>query len=240
MSGQHDVLTDVDRYAPGMKEQLANLRAALASGMPRRGWKVGINVPEVLSHLKLSHSGVGWLRGDRIYESGAQLNPRAGDVFAIEPEIAIRLAHDLSAGASHDDALASIAGVSPAFEVVNYTRPKGGLDEIVAHAFFHEASVIGPLFPLAKATALGECWPVLTSEGRECPKARADLVPKDLADHVLFVAAFLEFFGESLGEGDMILSGSYTASAVDASKPLDLSADFGPLGSIQVSIGPAT
>lgn len=46
-------LADFDRYAPGMALQLEAFDKALAAGMPRLGWKVGINVPEVLGQLKL-------------------------------------------------------------------------------------------------------------------------------------------------------------------------------------------
>jgi 2-keto-4-pentenoate hydratase len=229
------MLEDLDRYAKGMDVQLIALRAALASGMPRRGWKVGINVPEVLTGLKLAHSGVGWIRGDRVHGSGARLVAKAGDALAIEPEIAIHVAHDLPASASPEAARASIAGISPALEVVNYTRPKGGLDEVVAHAYFHEASVLGAMHALEDAEGLGEEWPLMRSATRECPRTRSDLVPTDLARHALFVAEFLEHFGEALLAGDLILSGSYTPRALDVDGPLALEADYGPLGVVAAS-----
>jgi hypothetical protein len=34
-------------YAAGLAAQIALLRSRLDAGMPRLGWKVGINVPEV-------------------------------------------------------------------------------------------------------------------------------------------------------------------------------------------------
>ena len=66
-------LRDRERYAPGMKTQLDRFHAALADGMPRLGWKVGINVPEVLGHLKLTHSGIGWLDGRKLLATGAEI-----------------------------------------------------------------------------------------------------------------------------------------------------------------------
>ncbi len=42
----------------GMTRQLEALDAALAQGMPRRGWKVAIDVPEVPARLGLPHAGV--------------------------------------------------------------------------------------------------------------------------------------------------------------------------------------
>jgi hypothetical protein len=66
-------LADRERYRPGMQRQLTRLRTAIEGGMPRRGWKVGINVPEVLQKAGLTHSGVGWIDGRRVFESGAEL-----------------------------------------------------------------------------------------------------------------------------------------------------------------------
>jgi len=42
---------DVDRLATGTARQLAALRAAIARGAPRLGWKVGRNVPDVQAAL---------------------------------------------------------------------------------------------------------------------------------------------------------------------------------------------
>ena len=50
---------DPKQFAPGMKLQLQQLAAAQAEGMPRRGWKIGINVPEILKQLSLPHPGLG-------------------------------------------------------------------------------------------------------------------------------------------------------------------------------------
>ena len=49
-----------------------------------------------------------------------------------------------------------------------------------------------------------------------------------------FVARFLAEFGESLEATDIILSGSYTSTAVDLTIGSEVRADFGPLGSLSV------
>ena len=111
-------LHDRERYAPGMKAQLERFKVALAEGMPRRGWKVGINVPEVLGHLKLRHSGVGWLDGRRVFASGTEIELPSGADFKIEPELAVHLSAEVGVDSSNEDAVRNISSVSPAFEIV--------------------------------------------------------------------------------------------------------------------------
>ena len=72
--------------------------------------------------------------------------------------------------------------------------------------------------------------PQFEIEGVDCPPPRHDLVPRDLGVLVSFVARFLAEYGESLEADDIILSGSYTATAVDFSVGREVRADFGPLG----------
>jgi 2-keto-4-pentenoate hydratase len=75
-----------------MARQLERFRAALASGMPRRGWKIGINVPEVLRRLDLTHPGVGWIDGRRVFADGVELAARADARLHAEPELALAIA----------------------------------------------------------------------------------------------------------------------------------------------------
>lgn len=70
-----------------MKRPLARFAKARAAGMPRRGWKVAINVPEVLKLLDLPHSGVGWLDGDHVPASGDVFTSPPNAQLLIEPEM---------------------------------------------------------------------------------------------------------------------------------------------------------
>jgi 2-keto-4-pentenoate hydratase len=227
-------LHDYDRYAPGMKIQLDGYRQALAAGMPRRGWKVGINVPEVLEQLKLVHSGVGWLDGNQVLANAAEVEVPEGADLKIEPELAIHVSSPVDPDSQNDAAHQRILGVSPAFEIVNYAKPKDGFDTIVGHSMFHHGCVLGAMAPLDSLAEMGTRWPKFTIAGDTCPSPRNDLVPEDLAALVGFVARFLAAFGESLEANDLILSGSYTATAVDLPIGAEVGADFGPLGSLSV------
>lgn len=140
---------------------------------------------------------------------------------------------------SIDEVARHIRGVSPAFEIVNYARPSDGLDSVIGHSMFHHGTVLGATFDLDRAQAMGSRWPQLQLEGAlaevECPKPRADLVPEALVDVVAFTAEFLEAFGESLQAGNMILSGSYTATAVDLVDGTTIRGEYGAMGSISAT-----
>jgi 2-keto-4-pentenoate hydratase len=226
-----------DRFAAGMGRQLERFHAALAAGMPRRGWKIGINVPEVLARLDLPHPGVGWLDGHRVLTDGAQLPLRAEARLHAEPEVAVRIARAVAPGCSADLARQHIAAVHPALEIVSYAKPTSGVDDAVAHCMFHDATILGaPALPAA-ARDLGSRWPVLRVGDRPADPPRADLVPSDLGELVAFVADYLAAFGESLEAGDLVLSGSFTASAAALAGGVEVSADFGPLGRVSARIG---
>jgi len=234
------VLPDSERYRPGMLRQLARLRASIAAGMPRRGWKVGINVPEVLQKAGLSHSGVGWLDGHRVLGSGATITAPVASRLHVEPEIALHIGSAISPTDASDAIRASISGVSPALELVDYALPARDFDAIVESSMFHHASVLGETHPLAALLPMGADWPRLVVDGAASPAPRGDLVPADPVELLRFVALFLAEYGEALAPGDLVLSGSFCPVAV----PLGIGgiggiarAEYGPLGEVEIRRG---
>jgi 2-keto-4-pentenoate hydratase len=219
-----------------MEVQLARLRSALASGMPRTGWKVAINVPEVLRGLGLTHSGVGWLDGRRAYPSGAVVPCDPGADLRVEPEVCLRLASPVRSGESPEAALRCVDGAAPALELVDFARPSADLDAIVSHSIFHAGLVTGAWLPLDAAPELGGQWPRLEVSGQPVAPVRADLVPADFGELLVFVAVFLEVFGETLEAGDLVLSGSYAPRAVPIAPGSRIRADFGSLGEVAAAI----
>jgi 2-keto-4-pentenoate hydratase len=166
-------LEDRDRYAAGVQVQLARLQEAIGAGMPRRGWKVGIDVPEILEAQGLRHPGVGWIREDRVLGSGAVFEPPADARLHVEAEICLRMAGTPPPGCGRDEAFAAIAAVAPALEIVNYARPTDELDAVIAHSMFHEACVVGEELPTSELPAdLGREWPVLSIDAEPGPPAR--------------------------------------------------------------------
>ena len=223
-------------WGRGMERQLARFRDARASGMPRRGWKVGINVPEIQARLGLEHALVGWLDGRRVLRSGARLELPPGARWHVEPELAIRLARAVDPAAGPDAARACIAEIAPALEIVDYALPTGDLDALIEHCMFHSGCVLGDSRPVREASGLGSRWPVLRVGGASGPPPRADLVPDDLGALLELVARLLSRFGEGLEAGDLLLGGSFTASAAALAPCCEAVADFGPLGEVCVAL----
>lgn len=219
-----------------MTFQLQQLAMAQAKGMPRRGWKIGINVPEMLKRLSLPHPGLGWLNGDRVLPSGSTFEPPPESQLHVEPEVAVVISGPIEAGSSSASARSRIAAVHPALELVNYSKPKSGLADVVSHSMFHEATILGDPVALAEALELGSTWPRLSIASGEPLLPRSDLVPVDLGDLVAFAASFLAAFGQSLDEGDLLLSGAFIAQAPSISAGDTAVAEYGQMGAVSVRI----
>ena len=204
--------------------------------MDRRGWKVGINVPEVLQHLDLPHPGIGWLDGQRIFSSGVSLGSNSEAKLHVEPEIAISLSQGVSPGSSAEIARRSIDCVYPALEVVDYARPTAGLDDVLAHCMFHDATILGAPTSLDSVRDLGVTLPVVRVGERSSDAPRGDLVPSDLGELIAFVSDFLAAFDQSLEPGDLVMSGSYIAEAVAIRAGEEAVADFGSRGIVLVKV----
>jgi 2-keto-4-pentenoate hydratase len=206
-----------------MKAQLQAFRDAMAGGMPRLGWKIGINDPKMLERLELDAPVVGWLAGHRALRSGDVYTLRAGTRVALEAEVAVRVG---GGGA--------VAGIAPAFEVVNYSLPGDSFESILAHDIFHDAVVLGrealPV-PIVEGS-----WPHVACNGSEVAQrdpAFAVLQPVPTIRHV---AATLARYGECLETGDWLILGTLVRPIpVRAGDRID--ADFGPLGRVSVTIG---
>jgi 2-keto-4-pentenoate hydratase len=218
--------------ARGLAAQHLALQRALASGMPRAGWKVGLNVPAVQARFGLDGPLVGWLDGHRVVESGGEYAAREGCRPHVEAELALRLAEPVRAGASPDEARGAIRAVSPALELVDYALPRADLEAIVSHSMFHEATILGSPSPPATPLAAGRPSLLVGGEVRATPQE--SWVPRDLGAVVALVARRLAEVGETLQAGDLILSGSYTTPLALA--PGDtVTADFGALGRASVT-----
>ncbi len=215
-------MTDPALVDRAMRAQLERFRQALSRGMPRLGWKIGMNDPKLLERLGLDAPVVGWLAGDRRLASGDVFTLVSGTRVALEAEVAIRLG-----GGGAIDAIA------PAFEVVNYNLPGSSFEGILEHDIFHDSVVLGRR---SLPIQLGEGdWPVVTRNGAEIARRDSAMLFLDPADAIRHVGATLSRYAERLEQGDWIILGTLIkpipVRAGDA-----LEADFGPLGRVAVTI----
>jgi len=228
-------MATADQLKLGMAGQLARLEGALRGGMPRAGWKVGLNFPEVRAAVGVSEIVVGWIDGGRVLRSGAAL-PMAPDAkLHVEAEVCLRIAHAIPADAGPDAAWQGIDVMAPALEVVDYARSSSNLAAMVTHCLFHEATVLGAQTGARVYPELGTRQPEVTLNGAPIGPPRSDTVPAELGELVATVARMLGVHGQALQPGDLLLCGSYTNPVAVAAGDV-VTADFGALGTVELRV----
>ena len=221
-------------HARGMASQREAFARALAGGMPRAGWKVGLNVREMQERLGLGASAVAWLDGRRVLRSGEAFAAPTGSAIHAEAETALRLGSDVPAGATAEAARAAIAERMPALELVDYARPRGDLEAILAHSIFHAATVLGAPTDVVEP-AVGSTLPRVEVGGAVRAVANPAWAPPELGALLVHVAARLATVGEALRAGDLVICGSYVQPLAVAPGD-EIAADFGAFGRVSISI----
>jgi 2-oxo-3-hexenedioate decarboxylase len=223
-----------DQPKEAFAEQLQLLDARLAAGMPRLGWKIGINVPDVQKKLGLSHALIGWLDGARCYASGASVQVPASAKLHVEVELCVRLSRAVDAHADRSTALAAVDAIAPALELVDYALPASDLAGVVRNSMFHFGCVLGSWqSPRANLDIARDV--TLHVDGTQAEAARAELVPQQLADLVAFVAQQLAAAGQTLQAGDHILSGCFVTKALPFRAGQTAEARLGDFGIVRCS-----
>jgi 2-keto-4-pentenoate hydratase len=216
-----------------MRAQLARRRAAERAGVPRLGWKLAFHDPAFQRRLGLAGPLAGALPGDAVLAPGATICPDAGARLAVEAEIAIRVA---AAPASQGGVV--IASVAPALEVVDYGLPADDLETLVAHSFFHFASVFGAERPFDAKLRPADCVRRVLRNDELQPGVDPALTPRSLPGVLDTVASLLRSHGEDLLPGDRILSGSLVQPL--RVRPGDrVRVDFGAWDELSLRIAPA-
>ncbi len=223
--------------APGFEAQLKHFHEALANGKRRLGWKVAFNDPAVQARFGLSKPPIGWIDADAFHPSGASVAIGPNQRVAVEAEVMLTMARDVRADEPLGALRAAIASVSPAIELVDYSRSGQEIADIVEHSFFHLATIYGePAEVPADAELLVTGTTKNGEAAAECIPAR---VPKDLAEIVALVAFNLEEAGEQLLAGDRIICGSYIAPFPVAPGDSATATYAGGMSTVTVSFSPA-
>ncbi len=213
----------------------ARWRERRAAGAPRIGWKIGVNDPAMMQRLGLSQSVVGVLAREVRPDAPCRLADTA--TVGIEAEIAIHMARDLPGGEGVAAATAAIAGIGPALEVVDLGRLVAEVGPLIEGNILHEAVRFGVGTQIRPGASLDGVGVTVTRNDEIVHRAVAADVLGDLGPIAKLVADTLAEHGESLAEGDRIISGALTPivrlRAGDAVR-----AEFGPLGALGVAIPP--
>jgi 2-keto-4-pentenoate hydratase len=219
------------RVRAGLEAQLETWRAELARGAKRLGWKIGLNDPAIQERLGLRAPVIGFLTDHTLVAPGGRHSLAGAERGAAEAEIAIELRRDVEAGAEPDAALGAIESLGGAIELIDAAPSFDDLERVVSGNIFHQAVALGPT---RQDVALSGVEVEVSVNGEQRARAPAAV---DLAATIGLVADLLAAAGERLVAGDRIIAGALApATPVEAGDTV--SCDFGPLGTIGLTLDP--
>ena len=197
-----------------MSDQTADelLRALLTRrgpDAPRAGWKVALNVPSVQRRLGLSRSLAAPLFQLALQENGTALALPADSAVHVEAELALRLKCDVSAPKTSAELRPLVDSYAPCLELVDYNKPRGDLEAMFAHSFFHAGLVLGDWQAADVFEPLRPDYPNAT-DSRGKPYARqTDTVPEDVLEALSVLVDRVLAAGATLRASEIVICGSY-------------------------------
>jgi 2-keto-4-pentenoate hydratase len=219
----------------GMTAQLATRCARIAAGEKPLGWKVGLGAPATMQKLGLDAPMVGFLMRRALLPSGSTVSLKGWLRPVAEPEIAVRMARDLDAGAPPDAVPAAIKEIQPAIELADLdpVPAPDNLDAVLAGDIFQRHVLLGA------QTRAGSGMSGLTSRvirrGKEANRSTdPEALTGKLVDIVVHVANTLAAFGEKLAAGDIIIIGSITPPLMIEPDETELAHALDPIGEVAV------
>ena len=230
-------LNDLDNplIKRGMTAQLATRRARMAAGETPLGWKVGMGSPASMQKLGLQAPLLGYLMQRALLAPGSTISLKGYSKPVMEPEIAVRMARDLAAGATAAAAAAAIKEISPAIEIADLdpAPTPDNLDRVLADDIFQRHVVLGA------ATRAGSATSGLTSRlirrGAEVARSNdPEALTGKLLDIVAHVANVVAAFGEKLSAGDLIITGSITPPVFIEPDETEITHAIDPIGAVSV------
>lgn len=202
--------------AEGLRRQETGTRGLLADGAGRLGWKAGFGTAAAMQKLGTSGPLAGFLTDSTLQPSGACFDVSDWGKPVLEPEVAVRLAADVSAGQSRSEVEAAVGGTGAAIELVDLGEAGNDAGEILAANVFHRAVLLGEIATLDPSASLADVR-IDVRAGDEDYAVAADpaAVLGDLVDVLLGMAELLAESEDGLRSGDVIITGA-------AVKPFEL------------------
>lgn len=207
----------------GMETQIRAFHDAVAAGMPRLGWKVALSDPAAMARFGIDRPAIAWTDGRNLLRPGEVYHPPAGAKTRAEAELAVRLGPERA-----------IIACAPAIEFIDFGRDASSLGAILGHAVFHDAVLLGPEAPLLDWPP--DDWPTLRRNGEVAASLEPKLVQPDLPALLAALDETLAAHGEAMQDGDIVITGSLTTPIEAANRDV-VEIDYGPLGSLTVTIG---
>ena len=224
------------RIARGMVRQLTRWHQQLKTGEKAIGWKVGFGTPESMERLKLTAPLVGYLTDESVARSGETVAIAQWSKPIAEPEVAVYLGKDLAGGASREAAMAAIAGLGPAIELVDLDAPPEDVASILSGNIYQRRVLFGPRDNSRAGCRLDGLTATVVRNGNElATTSELQALTGDCVDNVRHVADMLAAFGERLAAGQVVITGSITAPLfLEPQQDIEFKLD--PVGSVSVRL----
>jgi len=232
------------RILRGMEKQLKLRQDRLSAGEKSIGWKIGFGVPLSMQKLRLERPLIGFLTDKILLPSASSVSISGWTKPALEPEVAAYMGKDLHADADLETTRNAITSLGPAIEVADVHFVPEDVEEILADNIFNRHVILGETDPSrAGGNLKGMVGNISHNGKRFLPVTDLQALTGDLVGLVQHVANTLSVFGETLCEGDVIITGSIVQpllikandSVLYALEPIDsLSVKFSSLEMVNV------
>ncbi|HUL91701.1 MAG TPA: fumarylacetoacetate hydrolase family protein [Burkholderiales bacterium] len=225
---------DDPRILRGMAVQLGRRRERLDAGERPLGWKVGFGAPAAMQKLAIKAPLIGFLTDKARVATGATVSLAGWSKPAAEPEIAVHVGRDLTAGADRGTARAAIAGLGPAIELADVDRPPEDVERILAANIYQRCVIVGSCDASRAGGAVDGLHGHISRNGSAFAQTSdPQALTGELIDIVRHVADTLAAFGEILRAGQIIITGSIVPPLwVEAGEEILFELD--PVGSVSV------
>jgi 2-keto-4-pentenoate hydratase len=214
--------------------QLGLIERRCANGERQIGWKVGLTAPAIQQQFGFHEPVFGCIlqRDDsgRVFRPDELIKP------GFEPELCLRIGHDLTGSVTPETARGAIDMVYPALEII---ETRGPFTEQIALALADNAQqktvVLGAGVALQPEIMLDRVEASVTINGATVAIGRGDAVLGNPVNSVVWLASKLGEYGRALKAGEIVMSGSFTRQFPIA-RGDRIRVDFAGIGAVEMSM----
>jgi 2-keto-4-pentenoate hydratase len=210
--------------------QLQVLMQHIAAGDSVGGWKVGMTSGDNRDKMGHGIRPFGFVRGSRVFPSGASI-PFAGIPDpGIEPELGVRIGAALAGDVTREQVLAAIDGIVPCFELGQRRLSTSSDGVSVAADLSQWGIVVGEV--TAWPASIDAVEVALDRDGTRVADAGPGFAIDDPIESLRTLCAGLARYGLGLLPGQYVITGAFAKARVGG--PGRWRAAFGALGVVEV------
>lgn len=192
--------------------QAASIARRYARGQRRIGIKMGFTSRAKMAQMGVDEMIWGRLTDAMLVEDGDAISIAHYVHPRVEPEIAFLLKNDLPGGVTMPAAVAALAGVAPALEIIDsrYENFKFSLTDVVADNSSSSSFVVGPWN--SPAQSLANLGMIMEVGGQPRQIGSSAAILGNPVRSLVSAARLAEAAGEPLKAGDIVMAGGATAA----------------------------